>query len=113
MPRASRDRVDDVLGGDGAEQAAVVAGLVGDREHGLVEELGVFLRRVAVAWSTARSAGGLAALRGLDRGLGGGLGELARDQEVAQVALRDVDDRAALAERLTSWSRMAWGIAAS
>src|SRR5439155_15197474 len=35
------DGVDDVLRRDGAEEAAVVAGLMGDREHGLVEELGV------------------------------------------------------------------------
>ena len=33
------------------------------------------------------------ALGGLDGALRRGLGELARDQEVAQVALRDVDDR--------------------
>ena len=38
------DRVDDVLRGDRAEQAAVVAGLVGDREDRLVEQRGVLLR---------------------------------------------------------------------
>ena len=42
----------------------------------------------------------LAALRGCDRAFGGGLRELARDQVVAQVALRDVDDRPAAAQRL-------------
>ena len=36
--------------------------------------------------------GGLATLGGLDRALGGRLGELARDQVVAQVALGDLDD---------------------
>jgi hypothetical protein len=93
------DRIDDVLRGDGAEQAAVVAGLVRDREHRLVQELGV----------VAGLGGGLlerlvgldlTALRGRDRALGGGLRELARDQVVAQVALRDVDDRPAAAQRL-------------
>ena len=93
------DRVGDVLRGDGAEQAAVLARLVRDREHGLVEQLRALLGlglRVG-----DRAVGGLlAAPGGLDRALGGRLGQLARDQEVAQVALRDVDDLAALAELL-------------
>src|SRR3954454_7952113 len=93
------DRVGDVLGRDGAEQAPVLAGLVRDREHGLVEQLRTLLRlRLGVG---DRALSGLpAALRRVDRALGRGLGQLARDQEVAEVALRDVDDRAALTELL-------------
>ena len=41
------DGVGDVLRGDRAEQAAVLAGLVGDREDRLVEQRGVLLRRCA------------------------------------------------------------------
>ena len=57
-------------------------------------------RAFVVASASALLGGLLAALRGGDRALGGGLGQLARDQVVAQVALGDVDDRAALAQRL-------------
>ena len=92
------DRVDDVLRGDGAEQAAVVAGLVGDREHGLVELLGALLG--ALGGLGGRAVEGLLVALGRgDRALGRRLGELARDQVVAQVALGDVDDRAALRRR--------------
>ena len=73
------DRVDDVLRGDRAEQAAVVAGLVGDGEHGLVEQRGALLgprrrprrprgRRSACArWAAAIDAlvAGSASLRGI------------------------------------------------
>ena len=99
QPARFADRVGDVLRGDRAEQAAVGAGLLGDRQHRAVEQVDVllgFLDRLA-----RRALGGLLALADrLDRALGGRLGELARDQVVAQVALRDVDDVALLAERL-------------
>ena len=42
-PRACLDGVGDLLGGDGAEQPAVVAGLVRDREHGLAQQRGGLL----------------------------------------------------------------------
>src|SRR4051794_13759146 len=93
------DRVDDVLRRDRAEQAAVVAGLVGDREHRAAEHgsgvLGALVRLRGGALARLERARG-----GGDRALGRGLGQLARDQVVAQVALRDVDDRAAAAELL-------------
>ena len=71
----------------------------GDGEDGLVEQLGV-VARLRGRLRERLLGGLLAALGGGDRALGGGLGQLARDQVVAQVALRDVDDRAALAQRL-------------
>src|SRR4051794_17721596 len=93
------DRIDDVLRRDRAEQAAVVAGLVRDREHGAAQDGRGLLGgggRVR-----QRAVGGLAALLGRDdRALGGGGRQLARDQIVAQVALRDVDDGAPCAELL-------------
>ena len=88
------DGVDDVLRGDRAEQAPVLAGLVGDGEDRLVEQ------RRALGGLVGRFGEGLvgddlALAGGLDQALGGGLGELARDEEVAQVALGDVDYLAA------------------
>src|SRR4051794_3873913 len=93
------DRVDDVLRGDRTEQTAVVAGLVGDREHRAAEHgsgvLGALVRlRGGTRARLLRASGGG------NRALGGGLCQLARDQVVAQVALRDVDDRPAAAELL-------------
>src|SRR4028119_1058874 len=40
-PAALADRVGDVLVGDRAEEAAVVAGLLGEGQHGPVQQLGV------------------------------------------------------------------------
>ena len=94
------DGVGDVLRGDRAEQAPVVAGLLADREHRLVEQLGA--ARAARLDGLLRGAllGRGAALGRVDGALRRRLGELARDQVVAQVALGDVDDGALLAERL-------------
>src|SRR5436305_1598791 len=78
-------------------RASVGARPLGDREHSAVEQLDVLLGaldRVALG----ALGGFLAAPHGLDRPPGGGLGELAGDQVVAQVALGDVDHGAALAE---------------
>src|SRR4051794_1455039 len=71
------DRVSDVLRRDRAEQAAVLARLVRDREDGLVEQLGALLR-LALGVRDRAVGGRPAALRRLDRALGGGLRELAR-----------------------------------
>src|SRR3954447_22233258 len=93
------DRVGDVLRGDRPEQAAVVAGLLADRQDGAVELLGVLLGAGdEVASGLLLGLDPLAS--GLDGALGCRGGELARDQEVAQVALRDVDDRALLTDVL-------------
>src|SRR5829696_4578148 len=93
------DRVDDVLGGDRAEQAAVVARLMGDREHGLVEQLRAHLGALRRLGGGAVQ-GLLVALGGRDGALRGRLGQLARDQVVAEIALGDVDHGAALAHVL-------------
>src|SRR5581483_613103 len=98
-PAGSLDRFRDLRRGDRAEQLAVLAGRVADGEDGLREERG------GLAGSLGRPAllllGPLAAPLGLlERALGRGLGELARDQVGAQVAGRDVDRRAGLAEAL-------------
>jgi hypothetical protein len=93
------DRVGDVLRGHRAEQAPVLAGLLGDREDGAVEEVGVLLGADDRLLLGARLGLG-PPLGGLDRAARGGLGELARDQVVAQVALGDVDDRPLLADAL-------------
>src|SRR4051812_2675371 len=93
------DRVDDVLRRDRAEQAAVVARLVRDRQHGAVQRLGGLTRGGRRLGEGA--LGGLLALgRGGDGALGRRRRDLARDQVVAEVALRDVDDRPAGAELL-------------
>src|SRR3954451_10232790 len=93
------DGVHDVLRRDRAEEAADVARLMRDREHGAAQRRGGFLGgggRVR-----ERALGGLAPLLGgHDRALGRRGGQLARDQVVAQVALRDVDDASARAELL-------------
>src|SRR3954454_23063175 len=80
------DGVDDVLARDRAEQAPVLAGLVGEREHRAVEELGLVLRarRRLLDRALLRH---LRAAGGLERALRRRLGELAGDQVVAQVAL--------------------------
>src|SRR3954447_7488743 len=93
------DRVGDVLRRDRAEQATVLAGLLADGQDGAVELLGVLLSaRDQVARSALLGLDALAG--GLDRALGRRSGELARDQEVAEVALRDVDHGALLADVL-------------
>src|SRR3954453_7440884 len=98
-PAGVADRVGDVLRGDRAEQAAVIARLLVDGQHGAREGRGVLLR--LLDGLGRRALGALhAVLRGLDRALRRRLGEAARDEEVAEVALRDVDDRAALADAL-------------
>ena len=89
------DRVGDVLVGDRAEQATVVAGLLLDREDRLGEQLGVLLRARLRASLLRRARRPRCALRGgVERALRRRLGELARDQVVAQVARGDVDDGA-------------------
>ena len=78
-PARLLDRVDDVLRRDGAEQAAVLARLVGDRQHRAVEQLRVLARarrrgrarrarrrpRGAGAPATAPFVAGSASLRGI------------------------------------------------
>ena len=93
------DRLGDLLRGDGAEQLAVLAGLVVDRQHGLGEQGRGLVGAIGGARSSS-SARSRRRSRLLQRALGGGLGELARDQVVAQVAGRDVDRVAGLAEPL-------------
>jgi hypothetical protein len=93
------DGVDDVLRGDRAEQAAVVTRGLRDRQDGARQQRRVVLRPLR------ELAGGAllrlhAALRVLDRRRRRGLRQLAREQEVAQVPLGDVDDVAALADVL-------------
>src|SRR6478735_251856 len=93
------DRVHDVLRRDGAEEAAVVARLVRDRQDRAAQQRRGLLR------GGQRRGGGLLdrllALRGRgDGALGRRLRQLARDQVVAQVALGDVDHGAPLTERL-------------
>ena len=94
-----------VLGGHGDQMVplvsatTVVTGPVGDREHGLGEQGG------GLAGPLEGHAGGLVGnlattLGLLERALGGGLRELARDQVVAQVSGRDLDRVAGLAESL-------------
>jgi hypothetical protein len=84
------DGVRDVLGRHRAEEAAVLTGLLGDRQHRAIQRLGALLRTgqrlLLVALLRLLAAAGLR-----DRALGRRLGELARAQEVAQVALGDVD----------------------
>ena len=98
-PEAARlaDGVDDLLRGDRAEQTAVVAGRMRDRQHRLGEQRHVLL---GLLGSLALGAvGGVAAADRLgDRPGRRRLGELARCQVVAQVAWRDVYDVAALPE---------------
>ncbi len=98
-PARLADRVCDLLRGDGAEQPAVRAGVVGDREHGLGEQR----RRLTATLLLIASGrlGGLHAAPGRgDRRVGGGLCELARREEVPQVTRGDVHDRAGFAEPL-------------
>src|SRR5258708_31909227 len=93
------DRRGDVLRRDRTEQAPVRAGLLGDRQHRAVQQVDVllgFLDRLPGGALFGR----LALADRFDRTLRGGLGELARDQVVAQVALGDVDHLALLAELL-------------
>jgi hypothetical protein len=104
------DGVGDVLRGDRAEQAPVVAGLLADREDGLVEQLGA-LGGAGDGLLRCALLGGRAALGRVDGAPGRRLGGLARDQVVAQVALGDVDDGALLAERLDVLEQDRLGIA--
>src|SRR5262249_54850926 len=84
---------------DRAEEVAVLARALVDREHGFGEQAGSF--GFAGDASFGGAFGGLhAALRFLERARGRGLRELARHQVVAQVAGRDVDGGTALAEVL-------------
>src|SRR3954447_22491001 len=75
------DRIGDVLRRDRSEESPVLTRLMRDREHGAVEQLRALARpRLGVG---DRALGCLLAPAGrLDRAPGGGLGELARDQEV-------------------------------
>ena len=81
------DRVGDVLRGDRAEQPPVVARLLRDRQDGASEQRGVLAAPAPrPPDSPARR---LATARGrLDRARRGGLGQLAGQQVVAQVARR-------------------------
>src|SRR6185437_1050168 len=97
QPARITDRGGDVLSGDRPEQASVGACLLGDRYNRLVQQRSVLARFLGVL---ALGALGrfLALANDFDRAFGGRLGQLARDQEVAQVSLGDVDDCALLAE---------------
>src|SRR3954471_17906084 len=99
QPARLLDRVDDVLRRDRAEQPAVLARSLRDREDGAGQERRVLLR--AVGELLSRLLGRVHAPLGLgDRPRRGGLCELARQQEVAKVAGRHVDHVAALANVL-------------
>src|SRR4051794_33422474 len=83
-PTCGLDRISDLGRGDGAEELAVLPGAVVDREDRLAEQRGCL----------AGALGGLAlgllralalALGLLERALGGGLGQLARHEVVAQI----------------------------
>ena len=70
-----------------------------DRQHGLGQKRGGFAG--ALLRLLGRLLGGLAAaLRLFERAAGRGLGELAGDEEVPQIAGRDVDGVPGLAEVL-------------
>ena len=100
-PQAARlaDRVGDLLGGHRAEELAVLAGAVMEGEDGLRQQGRGLLG--ALGRLLLRALLGLApALGFLQRRPGGGLGELAGQQVVAQVARRDVDGIAAAAKIL-------------
>ena len=93
----ARQRIGDVGVGDRAEQAAVDAGLLRDVNGAAVHLLAQRLRRGELL------GGGLleldaARLELLDRGLGGATRHPGRDQEVAGVAVLDLDDVAEVAE---------------
>src|ERR1700733_2662794 len=91
--------VDDLLGADRAEQLAVLAGPLVDRQHRLAEQAGGL--GFALGPGLLRLFGDLAAALGLlERPRGRRLRQLAGDQVVAQVAGGDVYRLAALAERL-------------
>jgi hypothetical protein len=78
------DRVDDVLRRDRAEQAAVGARRLTQRQDGLAEDLGV-LRSLLGGLADGALSGLLPAL-GVGHGGGGSrLRELARDEVVAQI----------------------------
>jgi hypothetical protein len=86
----------DVVVGDGAEQAAVNAGLLGQLDGGAGELF-------AKAWAAASfsAAAFSSSARGFELGLGGsgGAAGAARgDQEVAGVAVLDLDDFAQVAQ---------------
>src|SRR5215210_4932109 len=93
------DRVGDVLRCHRSEEPAVVAGLVRDREHRLVEQRRALLGLGGGVGLGALGGDGAALGRG-DRSARRGLGQLARDQVVAEITLRDVDDGALGAEVL-------------
>src|SRR4051812_41985077 len=93
------DGIGDVLRGDRPEEPAIVARGLRDGEHRAREQRGVLLS--ALRHLTLGPLLRLHAPLGLgDRPGGGRLGQLARQQEVAQVARRDVDDVAARADVL-------------
>src|SRR3954468_16422821 len=86
-----------LLGSDRSEKPSVVPRLLRDRENGLAQQRRVLLRTLDLF--------GGGPLRRLHTALGlgdgpsrGRLGQLARDEEVAQVAIRHVHNVAALAE---------------
>src|SRR5206468_3622805 len=80
------DGVRDVLGGYRAEQTTVLAGLLRDGEHRAGQDGGALLGALGGLVHRALDPG-RPLLRGGDGALGRRLGELARDEEVAQVAL--------------------------
>src|SRR4051812_31072618 len=93
------DRVDDVLRGDRAEQPAVLARFLRDSEYGAGQQRRVLLR--AVGELPRGLLGRVHAPLGLgDRTRRGRLRELPWQQEVAQIAGRDVDHVATLADVL-------------
>ena len=99
QPAGLLDGIHDLLTGDRAKEPPVVARLVGDRQDGLAQQPGGLLR--ALGGLRRGPLGRLLAALGLGDGRRRGrLGKLARHEVITQVAGRDVDDRAALAERL-------------
>jgi hypothetical protein len=90
-------RLGDVGIGDRTEQAAVDTGLLRDA-HGLARQLLAqrLGRRQLVGGGLLEVGALLLELR--DRGLGGAAGATGRDQEVARVAVLDLDDVTQIAE---------------
>src|ERR1700710_676318 len=93
------DRVGDLLGPDGAEELAVLAGTLVNRQDGLGEQRGCLLFTLGAGF-LGLFGRGLALLRLLQRSGRRRGRKLAGDQVVAQVAGRYVDRLTALAELL-------------
>ena len=93
----SGESVGNVAGGDGAEELIVFAGFAGERERDGGEQLGELLRGFLLGGFLLCECGAhfFEALQIAGRGFDA---ELAREKEIAGVAVRDVYDLAASAE---------------